>query len=202
MKDRWNSWYSQGEYVYGTEPNKFFEEEISRITPGKVLLLAEGEGRNAVFAAKLGWEVNAVDFSAEGKRKAEELATKNNVRLNYILNDLAEYEPEEQLYDAAGIFYVHLEKEIRERLIKSTINSLKHNGILIFECFEKEQLQYNSGGPKKAELLYSLEDAVNDFIDLEFKKLSKEKVQLNEGQKHAGEGIVIQFVGRKHKSPA
>jgi len=119
------------------------------------------------------------------------------VKINYELHDFAEYLPKENFYDAVGIFYIHQPEEIRTALFQKVIGSLKSSGKIIFECFEKEQINYSSGGPKDEAVLYSLEDVVNEFIDLEFKKLSKEKIFLNEGRGHSGEGVVIRFLGSK-----
>jgi len=72
--DFWNERYAGDEFVYGREPNRFFEQEMKRLKPGKLLLPCEGEGRNAVWAARHGWEVSAFDQSSVGKQKAELLA--------------------------------------------------------------------------------------------------------------------------------
>lgn len=198
MKEQWNERYSAKEYKYGKEPNIFFKEELKKIKPGRILLIGEGEGRNAVYAASVGWTVDAIDYSEEGKRKAMKLADEAGVKINYEVMDLANFEPENNFYDVVGIIFIHVEEKLRGRLFNKLINSLKSGGRIIFECFEKDQLKYESGGPKDPELLYSLEEAVPLFIDLEFEKLSKEKVFLSEGEGHYGEGMVIRFVGIKH----
>ncbi len=193
----WDNRYSTDEYVFGKEPNQFFKKEVAKIAPGRILLPGEGEGRNAIYAAGLGWAVDAFDFSSEGKTKAEKLAAESKVNINYSISDFAEYMPRENYYDAVGIFYLHIEEELRSRLFGRLIKSLKPSGKIIFECFEKEQIGYSSGGPSEESLLYSLEDVVNEFIDLDFEKFSKEKIYLNEGSGHVGEGIVVQFVGSR-----
>jgi hypothetical protein len=114
-----------------------------------------------------------------------------------VIKDFKEFFPQKNTYDAAGIFFIHLDENLREELFNKLISSLKHEGKIIFECFEKEQINYTSGGPKNEELLYSLEDVVNEFIDMDFEKLSKEKISLSEGSGHSGEGIVIRFIGSK-----
>ena len=72
----WNERFSTNEYIYGTNPNKFFKEQIDKINPGRLLLLGEGEGRNSVYAATKGWIIDAVDFSQTAKDKALMLAKK------------------------------------------------------------------------------------------------------------------------------
>lgn len=197
MKEAWNQKYSSDEYKYGKEPNQFLKSELTGLKPGRILFVGEGEGRNAVYAATLGWHVDAIDFSEEGKRKAEKLAAEFSVNINYQVIDFTEFTPGLNSYDAVGLFFVHPEEGQRDELFEKLINALAPGGRIIFECFAKEQLGHSSGGPKCEEQLYSLEEVVNYFIDLDFIKLSREKLFLNEGKGHRGEGIVIRFLAAK-----
>jgi cyclopropane fatty-acyl-phospholipid synthase-like methyltransferase len=197
MKELWNQRYSLDEYKYGKEPNQFFKEELTRLKPGRILLPGEGEGRNAVYAAASGWEVDAFDFSEAGKIKALKLAEESGAKINYDVKEFSEFRQDKVGYDAAAIIFIHLEEDQRRSLFEKIIASLKPGGKIIFECFEKDQIKFQSGGPKDIALLYTLEDVVNLFIDLEFEKLTKEKIFLNEGKGHLGEGIVIRFIGTK-----
>lgn len=201
MKDLWNKRYSAEEYIYGKEPNEFLKQELGKVIPGKILFLGEGEGRNAVYAAKLGWEVDAIDFSEEAQKKALHLADENNVKINYVINDIKEFVPNLNYYDAIGIFYLHLEENLRKLIHKRVVEALKPSGRLILEVFEKEQLKYNSGGPKDESLLYSLEEITEDFIELDFEIFAKDKIYLNEGMAHKGDAVVIRFVGIKPPFP-
>lgn len=200
MKDLWDQRYSHEEYKYGKEPNQFLKSELAKLKPGRILFIGEGEGRNAVYAASAGWTVDAIDFSEEGKTKATKLANETGVKINYDVKDFSNFEPQKDFYDAIGIIFIHPDENLRKSLFNKLIKSLKCNGKIIFECFEKDQLKYESGGPKDPELLYSLEDIVNHFIDLEFVKLSKEKIFLSEGRGHYGEGTVIRFIGINQQS--
>ncbi len=197
MKDMWNNRFGGENYIYGKKPNSFMAEALTELTPGKILFVGEGEGRNSVYAAKLGWNVDAVDYSDEGKKKAERLASENGVQINYSIIDLAEFEPEEGAYDAIVNIYIHLPPELRTVVHKKLISALKPGGEFIFEAFEKDQLKYNSGGPKIPELLYSMDELVEDFIDLDFVKFGKEIINLDEGLGHEGKGAVIRFIGVK-----
>jgi ubiquinone/menaquinone biosynthesis C-methylase UbiE len=197
MKEMWDERFSSEEYVYGTEPNKFFAEQISKLEPGKILFLGEGEGRNAVHAAKLGWEVHAVDYSDSGKTKSLRLAEKENVKLNYLVSDVTEYNPEENSFDAAVLIYLHLNEENRKVVHHNIIKALKLNGKIILEVFDKKQIEKKTGGPKNIDLLYSLEDIFEDFQDLDIIKFSNESIHLNEGNLHNGIASVIQYVGEK-----
>ena len=138
--DFWNERYSSDEYVYGTEPNQFFKEQIQKINAsGRLLLPGEGEGRNAVFAAKLGWNVDAFDQSSVAKMKAETLAKLNNVKINYSNVDLGKLIPQKNFYDCAAIIFVHLPPEIRSGFHSKIVESLKPNGKIILELFSKNQ---------------------------------------------------------------
>ena len=81
----WDERYRSEQYVYGETPNKYLAGKLAGLKPGKILFPADGEGRNGVYAATLGWEVFAFDQSAEGKRKAEQLAAKKGVHINYAV---------------------------------------------------------------------------------------------------------------------
>ncbi len=193
----WNERFSTDEYIYGKNPNKFFKEQIDELKPGRLLLPGEGEGRNSVYAAIKGWEVDAVDFSQAAKEKTLKLAKKNNVNINYTLSNLADFIPLENCYDAIGLVFIHLKPDSRKVVHKRIVNALRNNGRIILEAFEKEQLGKSSGGPQSEEMLYSKEELDNDFRDLRMHLLEKKTVLLDEGDKHKGDASVIKFVGEK-----
>jgi SAM-dependent methyltransferase len=197
MKEMWNERFAKEEFAYGTEPNEFFKREITKLNPGSLLLLGEGEGRNGVYAAKLGWEVDAVDWSVSGKEKAFKLAEDNNVKINYTVEDLSEYSPKENHYDAVGLIFLHLPPNLREEVHQKVAASLKKGGVVILESYSKEQIANSSGGPKDPDLLYSLEEIFSDFVDLGIISFTKEKVELTESIIHSGKADVIRFVGIK-----
>jgi len=197
MKQMWNERFAKEEFAYGKKPNQFFKQEIEKLTPGKLLLLGEGEGRNGVFAATLGWEVDAVDWSEKGKEKAEKLAEENNVTINYIVSDLSEYSPKADYYDAVCLTFLHLPPELREEVHQEAVSSLKKGGVVILESYSKDQIKNSSGGPKDLDLLFSLEEIYSDFSELDIVTFKKEEVELNESQIHTGKADVIQYVGVK-----
>ena len=88
MKEFWNERYAEKEYVYGKAPNKYFKEKIDEIKPGKILFPAEGEGRNAIYAASKDWEVSAFDISEKGKEKALKLSEEEGVHIDYKVGKL------------------------------------------------------------------------------------------------------------------
>jgi 2-polyprenyl-3-methyl-5-hydroxy-6-metoxy-1,4-benzoquinol methylase len=109
MQDFWNIRYNQKEYAYGTQANQFLKEQIKNLKPGKALFPAEGEGRNATYAAQLGWEVEAFDLSIEGKNKAENLAKHRNVLINYTVGDLENIHFEPNQFDLIVLIFAHFE---------------------------------------------------------------------------------------------
>lgn len=197
MSEFWNERFGNEEYLYGKEPNVFLKQELENLSPGKILFPAEGEGRNAVYAATLGWQVDALDSSEAAKTKAQKLAAEKNVKINYELVNLKFHKLPAEQYDAVAIIYFHLPSDCRNEVYKEAVKTLKSGGKLILELFDKEQFKVPYAGPKDEDLLYSLEDAVNDFIDLDFEKLAKENIEMDEGSGHKGTGYVIRFVGTK-----
>jgi len=195
----WDERYSSYEYVYGIDPNEFFKQQIENILPGKLLLPGEGEGRNAVYAAKLGWLVDAFDQSTNAQKKALKLAEKNNVNINYSVVDLKKFAPADNYYNAAAIIFVHFDSEVRGLFHKKNINSLKPGGKIILELFSKDQFGKSSGGPQDLEMLYSIDEIKNDFAEMKTILIEEKNILLNEGDKHKGDASVIRYVGEKLK---
>ncbi len=196
MKQKWNYRYSSEEYYFGKEPNDFLKESIENISPGKALFVGDGEGRNSVYAAKLGWSVDSIDISDIGKSKADKLAAENNVKINYILADAIEFNYPVENYDLIVVIYFHVDENVREQIHKRFIDSLKSDGRLICLVYEKDHIKLNTNGPSTLNLLYSLDNIVEDFIDLEFELLKKEKLsRIKNGVQQ--ESIVIKFIGQK-----
>jgi len=196
-KDFWNNRYSEKEFAYGTDPNEFFKEQIDKIIPGRAIFLGEGEGRNAVYAAKLGWQVDAVDFSSSAKDKALKLAKENNVKINYAVSDLNDYDFKENDYDLVVMIFLHLPLELRTSIFSKSLLSLKQNGRLLIEAFSKEQINNISGGPRSIDLLYSENDILSLTNDLRIETMESKSIQLDEGEHHKGKADVIRFVGVK-----
>ncbi|HKK88276.1 MAG TPA: methyltransferase domain-containing protein [Saprospiraceae bacterium] len=197
-KSFWDEKFDKEEYIYGTAPNAFFAEKLLSIEhSGKLLLPGEGEGRNAVFAARSGWQAIACDLSYIGRKKARALAEKYDVSLRYDLCSVAEMPYAKESMDAVGLFYIHVMEGIRSKFHKDVQTILKPGGHLILEFFHKEQLGRNSGGPKTEDMLYTVEQLQEEFPKIEFSELKKEKVQLSEGAHHKGEAVVIRGFGVK-----
>ena len=196
MKEFWNERFAQDEFIYGTSPNEFFAQQLELIPRGSLLLPAEGEGRNAVYAAKKGFEVSAFDFSEEGKAKALELANTHNVNIRYDLLHASGFQKDKH-YDVVALIYAHFAGEERIDLFKKLESSLETGGHLIMEVFSKNQLGRTSGGPKSLELLYNVEEVKSLFPTISFSMLEESTVTLKEGKYHCGEAKVIRAIGQK-----
>ena len=199
---RWDDRYSNEEFAYGEEPNNFFKEQIEKLNAGAILFPAEGEGRNAIYAAKLGWKVAAFDISAEGKNKALKLAEANNVSIDYQVGELETLNYQAEQFDVIALIYAHFPAEIKSSIHKTLDKYLSQNGIIIFEAFSKNHLEYLAlndkvGGPKDIESLFSVGEIQADFFNYEIIELVEKEIELNEGLFHNGKGSVIRFVGRK-----
>lgn len=200
MKNFWDERYSEKNYVYGKEPNEFLKENLTPLKPGKILFIGEGEGRNAVYAARLGWNVDAFDYSVSAKQKAENLAKENNVNINYTVQDLSEIDLPDNYYDVIVNIFVHLPDQISKTVNEKLIAALKSDGKIILQVYAKEQIKYKTGGPKNVDLLYSLEDIYTDFNELEIETFNKKTILLDEGEHHSGKAVVINYIGKKSNS--
>jgi 2-polyprenyl-3-methyl-5-hydroxy-6-metoxy-1,4-benzoquinol methylase len=192
----WNGKFSKADYFYGTKANEFLASKIELIKNKKKLLcLGEGEGRNALFFAKNGFEVSAIDASDVGLAKLDSKSKEENLNIKTVCMDLNHWKVDEK-YDVIVASYLHMFKDERKSLFEKIEESLNKNGYFIGEFFSTKQLTYNSGGPKDLELLYTIEDFENHFLFCT-KDLSEEIVILDEGIGHQGEACVIRVVIQK-----
>jgi SAM-dependent methyltransferase len=200
--ERWNERYRNEEFAYGEEPNNYLKDQLEKLKPGTILFPAEGEGRNAVFAARMGWTVSAFDISDEGRNKALRLAEKNHVSINYQVGELQSllYQPEQ--FDVIALIYAHFPPDIKSLYHKTLDKLLRKGGCIIFEAFSKKHLEYIArnekvGGPKDIAMLFSVEEIKSDFVNYEILELAEKEIELQEGIFHNGVGSVIRFTGRK-----
>lgn len=192
----WNGKFSKADYFYGTKPNQFLASKIKLFKNHKKLLcLGEGEGRNAIFFAQNGFEVSAIDASDVGLAKLDSKSKEENLEIKTFCMDLNHWEVIEK-YDVIVASYLHMYKNERKELFKKIESSLNFGGYFVGEFFSTKQLRYNSGGPKDLELLYTIEDFLNNFT-LCKKSISEEIVTLDEGIGHQGEACVIRVVIQK-----
>lgn len=204
MENLWDTRFGQKEYAYGTLPNAFFKSVIDAYNvKGKLLLPAEGEGRNAVYAARKGLDVYAFDTSKEGKKKAKKLAKQNNVTINYEVGDFYGLKLLKEKFDAVALVFAHFSTDIVSDYHKKIIELLKPNGLVILEGFSKNHIEFqknnpNAGGPKNLEMLFSKETITRDFPDVEIINLEEVEVILEEGIFHQGKAKVIRFIGKKN----
>lgn len=207
MKEAWNSRYAVNEYVYGEKPNSYFKYAIDTICPsGRILLPAEGEGRNAIYAAQKGLEVVAFDQSEKAKEKAEKLAKKSGVKIDYRVGEFSNlpFVGEKEKFDAAALIFAHFSPNSRSEYHRLIGNLIKPGGIIIVEGFSTKHIEYqninpNIGGPRNREMLYTQEMIHNDFSDFTPIELLETEVELSEGIGHNGIGKVVRFIGRKGK---
>src|SRR5690554_343715 len=202
MKNFWDERYSSTEFAYGEEPNEYFKAQLSKLEPGKILLPGDGEGRNGVCAAKLGWEVESFDISSEGKKKANELAEKHEVAISFEVGRLEDLSYKPNSFDVIALVFTHFNPEIRANYRKKFIELLKPGGLIILESFSTKHLSYSAdnpkvGGPKDVNLLTTLKQIEDEFEGLDVVELYQTEADFNEGAFHVGKGDVVRFIGRK-----
>ena len=202
MKEFWDERYRQEGYVYGKEPNQYLKEKLLPLTPKRILFPLDGEGRNGVYAANLGWEVTSFDQSTAAQAKAQKLAKERHVTLNYLVSDFEDISFPSNSFDAIALIFAHFSAEKR-KLAHQNLNSfLKKDGFLIIEGFSTKHLDYQKkyphiGGPREINMLYELEALKQDFPNFQWIEATETIVDLNEGNYHKGQGSVVRVFAKK-----
>ena len=195
----WNRRFQTDAYVFGKSPNQWLREQAAAWQPGqRVLCVADGEGRNSVWLAQQGLQVDAFDIAEVGVAKARRLAAEHGAQVNFAVADCDGYDWRPAAYDGiAAIFVQFADPALRERLFANMVNSLKPGGLLVLQGYTLKQLDYKTGGPGQASHLYSAELLRTAFAALDILTLTDYEAELNEGDGHSGMSALIGLVARK-----
>jgi SAM-dependent methyltransferase len=195
----WDERFSEPGYVFGTAPNAWLASQRALFEPGKrALALADGEGRNSVWLAALGLQVDAFDISSVGVDKARVLAASQGVTVNYHVADCDSFNWEHGAYDyVVAIFVQFADPPLRARLFANMVKSLKPGGYLLLQGYTPRQLDHNTGGPGVLSHLYTPELLRTELPGLEMIALDEYEAQLAEGTRHNGPSALIGMVGRR-----
>ena len=197
----WNERYGADDFFYGNKPNDFLRAETSRIErTGKVLCLAEGEGRNAVFLATQGFHVTAVDGSQVGLKKLKRWAMDNHTSVETVCADLADFDMGVQRWDAIVSIWCHLPPSLRADVHHRATLALKPNGFFILEAYTPRQLNFKTGGPPIAEMMMTLDGLKVELAGLDFLHAVEIDREIQEGRGHQGPSAVVQVVAQTAKS--
>jgi SAM-dependent methyltransferase len=191
----WDERFAGEEYAYGKDPNEFLASVADRIPPGRVLCLAEGEGRNAVFLAERGYAVTAVDSSGVGLAKARRLAAERGVTIETVQADLEEFVIEPGAWHGIVSIWAHLLRPVRARVHAAVVRGLAPGGVFILEAYTPAQLKHGTGGPPVVERLVELSSLRDELAGLELEIGRETAREVHEGRLHHGLSAVVQVVG-------
>jgi cyclopropane fatty-acyl-phospholipid synthase-like methyltransferase len=198
-RETWDARFSSDEYIFGTEPNVWLAHHADLFKPGmRVLAVADGEGRNSVWMAKLGLQVDAFDISPVGIEKAKKLAQQEGVDVNFSIHSIEDYPWTTGDYDAVvAIFIQFADPDTRAALFKRMKSALKPDGVLLLQGYTPKQLEYKTGGPPNLSHLYTEDLLQEAFSDLDISELLAYEQVLTEGTQHHGQSALIGMVARK-----
>lgn len=197
----WSARYRDAgdDYLFGTAPNRFLEAQAALFRPGlRVLSVADGEGRNAVWLAAQGCAVTATEISPVALAKAQKLAHQQHVTVDFVETDILRWAWPQAAYDVVvGIFIQFVGPQERAQLFAAMREAVWPGGTLLLQGYTPKQLEYRTGGPGAVENLYTRELLEEAFGDWEIIQLKEHEARIEEGRGHAGHSALIDLVVRK-----
>lgn len=194
----WNQRFAAEHYVFGEAPNAYLKSQAALLVPGTALAVADGEGRNGVWLAQQGLQVDAFDFSDNAVRKAQALAQSRQVAVNWVHSDWPSFGWRPAHYDnVVGIFFQFATPEERSTLFARMLDSLKPGGTLIIQGYTPRQLDFNTGGPGKLAHLYDESLMLDAFGELDILDLRTYEAEITEGTGHQGMSGLLGLTARK-----
>lgn len=198
-RDYWNERYRQKEYVWTVEPNRFLAEAVAGLEPGRALDLAAGEGRNAVWLARQGWQVDAVDFSDVAIGKAQDLAARSGAAgIGFAVHDLVTWRPPEQSYDLVTLAYFQVPSPDREQVWSAAAAAVAPGGRLVVIGHDSDNLTSGYGGPQDPAALYradEVEAIVATDLTIERSEQVIRVVEDDDGRHEAIDNVVVAVRG-------
>ena len=194
----WDERFAGEEYLFGTEPAQFLKRHAHRLSPGaETLVVADGEGRNSVWLAKMGHRVTAWDGSPVAVEKARRLAQTRGVDVTLSVHNAAEYPWPKARFDAViGIFIQFAPPKLRDEMFAGMIRTTRPGGIVMLHGYSVEQLKHGTGGPSAAENLYTEELLRDRFAGTDILHFESYEADISEGTAHVGRSALIDLVAR------
>jgi SAM-dependent methyltransferase len=201
-RDHWNARFAAEDYFFGTEPNRFLREHAALLPKrGRVLAVADGEGRNGVWLAERGLDVLSIDFSPVALAKSRKLAAARGISLAIEEADLNSWVWPPARFDAVvAIFIQFAGPALRDRIFAGIKRALKPGGLLLLQGYRPKQLEYKTGGPPLVENFYTEELLRAAFADFEILEVLSHDEPIHEGRGHAGMSALIDLVAREPAS--
>ena len=178
-REKWNERYGTDELVWRAEPNRFLVEEVERLTPGRALDLACGEGRNAVWLASQGWRVVGMDFSSAGLAKGRRMADERGVEVTWVEADAVSWIPPRSGFDLVVLMYLQLPYDQRRAALGHAAAALAPRGVLLVVGHDATNPTEGFGGPQDPAVLYSAEDIVGDLDGLRIERAERVERQVD-----------------------
>jgi SAM-dependent methyltransferase len=197
--ENWETRFAAPGYLFGTDPNAFLKSQAHVLKRGwKALSVADGDGRNSVWLAELGLDVQAFDFSPKAVAKARELARQRGVKLKTEVADIFTWKwPTAEFDVIAAIFFQFFGPDTRDGIFAGIKKALKPGGLLLMEGYHLRQSKYRTGGPSNVANLWTRDLLERVFADFSSIQITEEDRELAEGARHIGMSALIDFVGRK-----
>jgi SAM-dependent methyltransferase len=202
-RDTWNRRFARSGYLFGTEPNAWLRRHQALFAVGqRALCVADGEGRNSVWLARLGLQVRAFDISDLAVDKARRLATEAGVNLQRVRASVEEFDWRKNEFDfVVAIFVQFADPQERAQLFADMIAALKPGGLLLVQGYGPRQIEFATGGPGKLSHLYTVELMRELTAGMQILELQRYEDVLAEGSQHLGRSDLIGLVARKHEAP-
>ncbi len=178
-REEWNERYGTDELVWRAEPNRFLVEEVERLTPGRALDLACGEGRNAVWLASQGWKVVGMDFSSAGLAKGRRMADERGVEVTWVEADAVSWIPPRSGFDLVVLMYLQLPYDQRRAALGHAAAALAPRGVLLVVGHDATNPTEGFGGPQDPAVLCSAEDIVGDLDGLRIERAERVERQVD-----------------------
>lgn len=201
-KNTWNERYAAKELVWSAGPNKLFAEQVADLTPGRALDLACGEGRNAIYLAEQGWQATGVDFSSKGIEKAQAIATRRGVTLDWIVGDVLDVTLPKGAFDLVAVLYLHTDSAARRVWLPKAVDAVAEGGWFIYIGHDPLNITEGVGGPSDPDVTPDAGTicAALEGFDIQTAEIFRRPVANDPGHGGATDGVALDTLVRARRN--
>jgi len=195
-REKWERRYRDSEEpFYGRQPSAFLARSLPLLPDGgRCLDLGGGQGRNAVFLARRGWDVVMVDVAVAGAARARAAAQAEKVRISALVADLSEG----ALAVPEASFDLVLMVNYHDRLATARAAKwLRPGGALLVEGFAQEQLGRPSGGPQDPAALWHPNELLSLAGEMRVVWYEDRLITDDDNPRHHGAKWVVRLIARR-----
>ncbi len=191
-RETWDERHAAQDPIESHDPDPTLVGVVAGIAPGRALDLATGDGRNAIWLARQGWHVTAVDFSTVAVARARASAEADGLTVDWVVADLLEWRPPAGAFELVAVVFFHLPREERQPIYAAAAEAVAPGGRLLVIGHDRSNIAEGSGGPQDPAVLFTADEIAAELAGLTVERAERVICEQPDGRSMIDAVVVAQ----------